>query len=85
MKAYRKKPVVIQALQWDGDNIAEITKFCSKCYSNPSTNDETQVLTVATLEGNMRATISDFIIKGVDGEFYPCKKSIFEKTYENVI
>jgi hypothetical protein len=50
MKSYRKKPVVIQALQWEGNNIAEITKFCSKCYSNPSTNDDTQVLSIATLE-----------------------------------
>lgn len=85
MKAYRKKPVVIQAVQWNGDNVSEIVSFCDKCYLKPSTYANKHVLSIVTLEGTMVATESDYIIKGVDGEFYPCKKTIFEKTYEDVV
>ena len=88
---FRKKPVVIEAIKWDGENLREIIDFTGL---NPSaeawTWDEyTQVvreygLKIFTLEGSHMATIGDWIIQGVQGEFYPCKSDIFEQTYEPV-
>lgn len=83
---YRKKPVVIEAVQWTGENKAEIEAFVgteleSKRFPNLSPG---QVLIIDTLEGAHMATHKDWIIKGVSGEFYPCKPGIFDKTYEAV-
>lgn len=81
VKAYRKKPVTIQALQWLGtlDNMVAMAAF---------TGDETFVndgkLEIDTLEGTMTASVGDYIIKGVKGEYYPCRKDIFEETYYEV-
>jgi hypothetical protein len=75
---YRKKPVEIDAIQWTGDNKLEIFDFCNMSYI---TNQE---LRIQTLEGYMTASIGDYIIKGVMGEFYPCKPDIFEMTYEKI-
>jgi hypothetical protein len=82
---YRKKPVIIDAVQWDGNNYDEIHKFCSSAFLEVVQYiDETKVehLIVLTLEGNMEAKFGDYIIRGVNGEFYPCKPDIFKKTYE---
>jgi hypothetical protein len=82
---YRKKPVVIEAIQFNGWNWQECYQFMSD--ERLAFNDEMsehQVLKIETLEGIMTASINDFIIKGVNGEFYPCKPDIFEKTYEKV-
>lgn len=77
---YRKKPVVIEAVQWTGCNLAEIENFmCMILYPI-----EESSLLIYTLEGTMTASIGDFIIKGISGEFYPCKPDIFENTYEKV-
>lgn len=81
MGKYRKKPVVIEAIRFDGDNVNEILKFAKDSYNNPYTNE----IMIPTLEGNMIASIGDYVIKGVNGEFYPCKPDIFAKTYEEVI
>lgn len=81
MAKYRKKPVVIDAIQWNGnkDMLPEIKTFMGYFqYANGN-------LIIQTLEGNMQASPGDYIIKGVNGEFYPCKPDIFEKTYEPVI
>lgn len=75
---YRKKPVVIEALQFTG-NFDEIEEFVGG--DADYKNDE---LIVATLEGPLRASRNDWIIKGVKGEFYPCKPDIFDATYERV-
>jgi hypothetical protein len=75
---YRKKPVEIDAIQWTGDNRLEIFDFCNMSYIND------QELRIQTLEGSMIASVGDYIIKGVKGEFYPCKPDIFEMTYEEV-
>lgn len=77
IKNYRKKPVVIQAVQFK--NSADIHEFCKDKVREPVGED---YLEIETLEGVMRANIGDYIIKGVNGEFYPCKPDIFEKTYE---
>ena len=78
-KKYRKKPVVIEAIQWVGNNLSEIDNFIGRTVYNKETT-----LVIHTLEGDMEASIGDYIIKGVNGEFYPCKPDIFDKTYEEV-
>lgn len=64
---FRKKPVVIEAVQFTGENVAECKGFAG-----------------SKMEGEMRCRQGDWIIKGVKGEFYPCKNDIFEATYEAV-
>ena len=81
---YRKKPVVIEAVQWSGNNLNEILDFMKDKQPNYYEDDEKKLLTIQTLEGNMIASVDDYIIKGVQGEFYPCKPDIFKKTYEVV-
>ena len=88
---YRKKPVVIEAIRWGGDNLKEIIDFTGQ---HPSAEKWTwgeyekvvmdEGLKIFTLEGSHMATVGDMIIKGVHGEFYPCKPDIFAKTYEPV-
>ena len=77
---YRKKQVIVDAIQWTGRNKDEIFWFAGP-FISVDLNDD---LIIETLEGNMRAKVGDYIIKGVDGEVYPCKQDIFEKTYERV-
>lgn len=75
---YRKKPIVIEAVQFTGDQ-KEIIAFTGDA------NIFTPIgLIIHTLEGDHRAKIGDWIIKGIQGEFYPCKSDIFEQTYEEV-
>lgn len=76
---YRKKPVIIEAVQWNGRNEIDISNFIG---GNLEMGDES--LFIQTLEGKMETSVGDYIIKGVHGEFYPCKPDIFEETYESV-
>ena len=86
MAKYRKKPVVIEAVEWNGANSLITETFMKDCdgayidYSNKKLGE----VVIPTLEGVMRANVGDYIIKGVNGEFYPCKPDIFHKTYEKV-
>ena len=90
MAKYRKKPVVIEAVQWTGTNADDVLAFT---LGRASVRDESfrflnpleRVLIIETLEGAMRAESGDFIFCGVKGEFYPCKPDIFALTYEQVI
>ena len=79
VRKYRKKPVIISAMQWKGNNRSEIIDFVG----NSAVFDRTG-LYIITLEGEMFASIGDYIIRDVDGEFCPCKSDIFRKTYELV-
>lgn len=95
MSQYRKKPVVIEALQYAGDNLAEVLEFTGrhpkfdtwfksfdeyqKCVENDG-----RLFKLFTLEGTIEATPGDWIIRGVKGEHYPCKSDIFAATYEPV-
>lgn len=91
---YRKKPVVIEAVQWTGGNPCEIQEFAGNTATITKHDpiDDMGVfvgrdrfeLSINTLEGEMKAAIGDYIIKGVNGEFYPCKEEIFKKTYDLV-
>lgn len=88
MAKYRKKPVVIEAVQWTGENFEEIQKMLINADENrvimPHPNEDDDSLLIVTLEGEMRADKGDYIIKGIQGEFYPCKPEIFAQTYEKV-
>ena len=81
---FRKKPVVIDAMQWTGVNFEETSKFF-KGMKNGAMWGEGKTLIIETLEGQMYAKEGDWIIKGVEGEFYPCKPDIFIKTYDPVL
>jgi hypothetical protein len=85
MHKYVKKPVEVEAVQWTGDNRPEIWDFCSLCYFNTDMETGELKLIIQTLEGNMGASIGDFIIKGIKGEFYACKEDIFKLTYDKVV
>lgn len=80
IKKYRKKPVTIEAIQWNGGNLSEIRDFMRRTVVANGL-----VLIIPTLEGNMHASLNDYIIKGINGEFYPCKPDIFANTYEEVM
>lgn len=83
VKKYKKKPVVIEAVQYTGENIKEINDFFD--YRNRhNVIWAVEGLHIRTLEGLMLVRLDDFIIKGVNGEYYPCKPNIFYKTYEEV-
>ena len=86
MSKYRKKPVVVEAVQWNGANhLLPTIEFMkgSNAYLDKSRNPIGEIM-IPTLEGVMAAAPGDWIIKGVNGEFYPCKPDIFQKTYELV-
>lgn len=82
---YRIKPVVIDAIQFkviNGvGNHQEITNFVDKPLRIVEMGDS---IIIPTLEGDMKCSLNDYVIKGVNGEFYPCKPDIFEKTYDRV-
>jgi hypothetical protein len=90
-KKYKKKPIVIEAIEWTGKNLKSVIDFIGM---HPSAKKWTwteyesvvkdEGLKIFTLEGTMMADIGDYIIKGVEGEYYPCKPNIFKATYEEV-
>lgn len=84
---FRKKPVVIEARQTgrDYDSDCSILAWCNGVLPHPDLIEGTDILFgIATLEGIMSVCSGDWVIKGVKGEFYPCKPDVFEKTYEYV-
>jgi hypothetical protein len=82
---YRKKPVVIEAMQYPGmREHTDALKVLTWLDENGVVHTHDSGLVIKTLEGDMRADPGDWIIKGVQGEFYPCKPDIFEATYEAV-
>lgn len=80
MEKYIKRPVEVEVVKWNGENHNEIYDFCGSAIHIIDEN-----LYIQTLEGTMSATKGDYIIKGVEGEFYPCKPDIFHKTYRESI
>ena len=84
IQKFRKKPVVIEAVQFV-NNVDEVEQFVGmELRGNMNGEEDVQELIIPTLEGEMTAKVTDWIIKGVNGEFYPCKPDIFEKTYESI-
>lgn len=84
MGHYRKKPVIIEAIKWKHHNWEEIKNFCPTARLEETPNPSKFDLFIPTLEGDHLANVGDMIIKGVAGEFYPCKADIFNATYEEV-
>lgn len=89
----RKKPVEIEAMQWDGHNTSEVIDWIlangprTACWVEAVatfTYVKPQCIEIDTLEGVMEAMVGDWIIRGVEDEFYPCKPQIFDKTYDVV-
>ncbi len=89
---YRKKPVIIEAIVWDGLNVSEIEEFCEgnarieyydAAWKAGASGARADIF-IETLEGTHHASVGDYIIKGIRGEFYPCKPDIFAKTYEPI-
>jgi hypothetical protein len=87
MKNYRKKPVVIQATQLINNNIRSLDSIPLSIVGTWSVGTDKKgfYVGIPTLEGTMKARNNDFIIRGVNGEYYPCKPEIFNKTYEKVM
>ena len=81
---YRKKPVVIEAEHFTEENKERAFHFITCEHYADRGQGNKPVITIHTLEGKMLAELGDWIIKGVKGEFYPCKPDIFEATYEKV-
>ena len=81
VKRYIKKPVEIEAVLYDGTNHIEIEQFGNGEIGYRTTSGE---LVISTLEGDMLVSVGDYVIKGIKGEFYPCKPDIFKDSYNEV-
>lgn len=79
IQRYVKKPIPIEAIKWTGHNFDEIINFMGD--KHPVFDGENNVI-IQTLEGEMRANPGSWIIRGIEGEYYPCRGDIFETTYE---
>ena len=84
VKKYVKKPVEVEALQYIGENLGECIEFMDNNFDIVRYDSVYETLKINTLESVMICSLNDYIIKGIRGEFYPCKPDIFEKTYEEV-
>jgi len=84
---YRKRQLEIEAVKWNGYNLDEIKRFTGNNANVEYDEKDGEVvadLFIHTLEGDMHASKGDYIIKGIKGEFYPCKPDVFTQTYEEV-
>lgn len=83
VKKYRKKPVVVEAVQFTDENKDQVLRWVnSNGYADFDDNTGDPIIKIQTLEGVMTARFCDYIIKGIKGEFCPCKPDIFKQTYE---
>ena len=82
MARYRKKPIVVEALQFDGTNARFIAEMFGWDYAGDT--EPSDALVIETLEGDVTAQVGDWVIKGIVGEPYPCRADVFEATYELV-
>ena len=85
MPFFMKKPVVIEAQEFTVDNMRDVATWCGGEWRYEDGDESKPYIAIHTLEGTMIADIGDWIIKGVKGEFYPCKPDIFELTYNRMI
>lgn len=84
MAQYRKKPVVIEAIQFTDETKDQVFNWISCSHYACWDVDGNPKIVIGTLEGKMDALLGDWVIKGIKGEFYPCKDEIFRATYEPV-
>ena len=81
MKKYRKNPIEVSAMEWTGDNLVEIGNFVGDMFDGMNTDCSLRII---TLEGRAKAQVGDFVIKGIIGEFYPCRRDVFLGSYSEV-
>lgn len=81
LRFYRKKPIVIRAVVWDGSQ-ETLREVSAHCPCDLLIDALTAELIIPTLEGTMRARIGDYVVVGIQGELYPVKPDIFQATYE---
>lgn len=81
-----KKPIIVEAVYWDGkvSTMKELESIGMKHGVCMQQGGKVHCLTITTLEGEMKAEVGDYIIKGIKGEFYPCKPDIFNQTYNKI-
>jgi len=82
MPFYRKRAVTIEAIQFTGDNLEEITEMLGPDLADQQVTQQINRLVIRTLEGDMKANVGDWIIRGVADEAYPCRNDVFLRTYE---
>lgn len=80
---FRKRPVVVEAIQWTGTNRDAVAAFLGDVLEFDDA-DGRDLVAVATLEGVMRAEPGDWLVRGIAGEFYPCDRAIFSQTFDPV-
>jgi hypothetical protein len=81
---YRKKPVIVEAIQFTEKTKDEVFNFIRCTKQGLYDKERNPIIIISTLEGEMKVELNDWVIRGIKGEFYPCKPDIFEKTYELV-
>lgn len=84
MPSFRKRAVTIEAVQFTGDNLDEIVEMLGPDLVDQQVTQQINRLVIRTLEGDMRANVGDWIIRGVADEAYPCRNDVFLRTYEPV-
>ena len=84
---YKKKPIEVEAIKFDGTNHREILKFIYPSMTETGLEGAEKMklpIVIETLEGDMNVSVGDYVIRGVQGELYPCKPDIFEQTYQTI-
>ncbi|MBT7928931.1 hypothetical protein HN682_03325 [Candidatus Peregrinibacteria bacterium] len=82
IKKYRKKAIVVEAVQFTNETKDQVYNWVRCSTAASFDEDDNPILKIQTLEGVITASLNDWIIKGVQGEYYPCKPDIFEQTYD---
>lgn len=82
---YRKKPIVIEAIKWDGENYTAVTDFTSMRFRHTNETESGYGVWNTLERCLINVPMGHWIIRGVSGEFYPCDPEVFESTYESVI
>lgn len=82
---YRKKPIVIEAIQYTGDNYQLLKNWIGLENIDYSESPRSNTLVVKTQHGPLEVIPTDWVIKGVQGEYYPCRDDVFKETYEEAV
>lgn len=83
IKSYVKKPIKVRAVQWTGDNTSEIIAFAGNKYIIRESTIVKELMFIGIVK-SMNADVGDYIIEGVDGDYYTCKPDVFEKIHEEI-
>lgn len=81
---FKRLPIPLEAIQWKGNNFAEIRDFMERYGARPPFVNGSDDLIISTLEGDMRAPVGSWILRGIMDEFYPCRQEVFEQIYKEM-